>query len=56
MHERNAKLKEIVIILSLNIVQSNFNGSNADGSFTMAYSNSFLSIYGFFTIAEENKY
>ena len=36
-------------------VQSNFNGSNTDGSFTMAYSNSFLSPYGIFPIAQENK-
>ena len=37
-------------------VQSNFNGSNTDGSFTMAYSNSFLSPYRIFQIAQENKY
>ena len=36
-------------------IQSNFSGSNTDGSFTMAYSN-FLSPYGFFPIAQENKY
>ena len=27
------------------LLQSNFNGSNTDGSFIMAYSNSFLSPY-----------
>ena len=37
-------------------IQSNFNGSNTDGSFTMAYSNSFLSPYGIFPIAQDNKY
>ena len=37
-------------------IQSNFNGSNTDGSITMAYSNSFLSPYGIFPIAKENKY
>ena len=36
-------------------LQSNLNGSNTDGSFTMAYSNSFLSPYGIFPIAQENK-
>ena len=39
----------------INKIQSNFNGSNTDGSFTMAYSNSFLSLYGIFPIAQENK-
>ena len=38
------------------LIPSNFNGSNTDGSFTMAYSNSFLSPYGIFPIAQENKY
>ena len=42
--------------LLVNILQSNFNGSNTDGSSTMAYSNSFLSPYGIFPIAQENKY
>ena len=37
-------------------IQSNFNGSNTDGSFTMTYSNSFLSPYGIFPTAQENKY
>ena len=37
-------------------IQSNFNVSNTDGSFTMAFSNSFLSPYGIFPIAQENKY
>ena len=38
------------------LIQSNFDGSNTDGSFTMAYSNSFLSPYGFFSIAQEHIY
>ena len=37
-------------------IQSNFNGSNTDGSFTMAYSNSFFSPYGIFPIPQGNKY
>ena len=37
-------------------LQSNFNGSNTDGPFTMAYSKLFLSPYGIFLIAQENKY
>ena len=37
-------------------VQSNFNGSNTDGSFIMAYSNSLFSPYGIFPIPQENKY
>ena len=37
-------------------LQSNFNGSNTDGSFTMAYWTHFLSPYEFFPIAQENKY
>ena len=37
-------------------IQSNLNGSNTDGSFTMANSNSFLSPYEIFPIAQENKY
>ena len=36
--------------------QSNLNGSNTDGSFTMANSNSFLSSYEILPIAQENKY
>ena len=32
-------------------IQSNLNGSNTDGSFTMANSNSFLSPYKIFPIA-----
>ena len=38
------------------IIQSNLDGSNTDGSFTMAYSNSFLSPYEILPIAQENKY
>ena len=37
-------------------MQSNLNSSNTDGSFTMAYSNSFLSHYEILQIAQENKY
>ena len=36
-------------------LQSNFNGSKTDGSFTIDYSNSFLSPYGIFPIAQEKK-
>ena len=35
--------------------ESNLNSSNTDGSFTMAYSNSFLSPYKILPIAKENK-
>ena len=35
------------------ITHSNLNGSNIDGSFTMAYSNSFLSPYEIFPITQE---
>ena len=37
-------------------IQSNLDGSNTDGSFTMANSNSFLSPYEILLIAQENKY
>ena len=37
-------------------IQSNLDSSNTYGSFTMAYSNSFLSSYEILPIAEENKY
>ena len=37
-------------------VQSNLDGSNTDGSFSMANSNSFLSPYEILLIAQENKY
>ena len=37
-------------------IQSNLDGSNTDGSFTMANSNSFLSPYEILPIAQENKY
>ena len=36
--------------------QSNLDGSNTDGSFTIANSNSFLSPYEILPIAQENKY
>ena len=38
------------------MIQSNLNSSNTDGSFTMAYLNSFLSPYEILPIAQENKY
>ena len=37
-------------------LQSNLDGSNTDGSFTMAYSSPFLSPYEILPIAQENKY
>ena len=37
-------------------IQSSLNISNTDGSFTMAYSNSFLSPYEILPIAQENKH
>ena len=37
-------------------IQSNLDGSNTDGSFTMANSNSFLSPHEVLPIAQENKY
>ena len=37
-------------------IQSNPDGSNTDGSFTMANSNSFFSPYEILPIAQENKY
>ena len=37
-------------------LQSNLNGSNFAGSFTMANSNLFLSRYEILPIAQENKY
>ena len=41
----------------LNLLNSeNLNSSNNDGSFTMGYSNSFLSPYEILPIAQENKY
>ena len=43
-------------VSSVILIQSNLDGSNTDGSSTMAYSNSFLSPYGIFPIAQENKY
>ena len=38
------------------LIQSNLNGSNTDGSFTLANSNSFFSPYKILQIAQENKY
>ena len=37
-------------------IQSNLHSSNTDGSFTMANSNSFLSPYEIFPLAQENNY
>ena len=37
-------------------IQSNLDGLNTDGSFTMAISNSFLSPYKILPIAQENQY
>ena len=37
-------------------VQSNLNSSHTDGSFTMANSNWFFSVYEILSIAQENKY
>ena len=37
-------------------IQSNLDGSNTDGSITMANSNSVLSPYEILPIAQENKY
>ena len=42
--------------LHVNKVQSNLDGSNTDGSFTIANSNSFLSPYEILPTAQENKY
>ena len=42
--------------IAIRKLQSNFDGSNTDGSFTMANSNSFLSPYEILPIAQENKY
>ena len=47
----------MVIFLKCIKVQSNLDGSNTDGSFTMANSNSFLSPgYEILLIAQENTY
>ena len=42
--------------IHLRDIQSNLDGSNTDGLFTMANSNSFLSPYEILRIAQENKY
>ena len=47
------RLKTNAPYLELRILQSNLDGSNTDGSFTMANSNSFLSPYEIFPIAQE---
>ena len=48
-------LVHIVMVDTIKI-QSNLDGSNTDGSFTMANSNSFLSPYEILPIFQENKY
>ena len=52
----NCKLPAKEAISMKSVLQSNFNVSNTDGSFTMAYLNSFLSPYGIFPVAQQNKY
>ena len=42
--------------LNLFLLQSNLDGTNTYGSFTMASSNSFLSPYESLLIAQENKF
>ena len=42
-------------MLKMNQIQSNLDGSNTDGSFTMANSKTFLSPYKIHPIAQENK-
>ena len=42
--------------MEIHCIQSNRDGSNTDGSFTMVNSNSFLSPYEILPIAQENKY
>ena len=44
------------ISVNANLLHSNLDGSNIDGSFTMANANSFLSTYQILLIAQENKY
>ena len=44
------------IFFLLLLLQSNLDGSNTDGLFTMANSNLFLSPYKILPIAQENKY
>ena len=60
---RRKNIQRILSIASLNRcgcemknIQSNFNSSNTDGSFTMTHLNSFLSLYEILSIARENKY
>ena len=45
-----------ILLKSTLYIQSNLDGSNTDGSFTMANSDSFLSPYEILPIAQENKY
>ena len=45
-----------LMIITHRNVQSNLDGSNTDGSFTMANSNSFLSPFEILPMAKENKY
>ena len=48
--------KNTILEMLNNELQSNFDGWNTDGSYTMANSNSFLSPYEILPIAQENKY
>ena len=52
----NSSSDNVIIAIKFNLLQSNFNDLNTDGSFIMACSNSFLSPYRIFPIAQENKY
>ena len=47
---------DVLVDASLLQIQSNLNRSNTDGSFTVGYSNSFLSPYEILPTAQENKY
>ena len=46
----------LISVILICTIQSKLDGSNTDGSFTMANSNSFLSPYEILLIAQENKY
>ena len=48
--------RDILTTSEILYIQSNFNGSNTDSSFIMAYLISFLSPIEIFPIAQENKY
>ena len=46
----------VLLYILQHCIQANLNSSNTDGSFTMANSNSFLSLYKILPIAQEDKY